>query len=193
MPKVYASWRDYPISQWRWPDFNPRELACRGSGRLLVVPEAMDRLQTLRDTLGKPMMINSAYRSPEHNRAVGGAPASRHLAGLAFDVRMDNHDPETFIAAARRVGFNGIGTYPRQGFVHVDQRAARASWGDPFPQRTRPALRPAVPPAPAVPDPAPEPEPDNPPVFARPVRPGLAVVLGVALAVVLFIVWRAFL
>ena len=32
------------------------------------------------------MIVLSAYRSPEHNRAVGGAEASKHMEGIAFDV-----------------------------------------------------------------------------------------------------------
>jgi zinc D-Ala-D-Ala carboxypeptidase len=134
--KIYANWRDYPMSEWRWPSFSPQEIACRGSGRLVVVPDALDKLQALRDRLGKPMIVNSGYRSPEHNRVVGGAKNSRHMLGIAFDVRMDNHDPHTYIAAALAVGFRGIGTYPRQNFVHVDARTSRATWGDPFPKRT---------------------------------------------------------
>jgi zinc D-Ala-D-Ala carboxypeptidase len=133
--KIYKSWRDYPKSQWRWPDFSPQEMACRGTGKLLIVPEAMDKLQALRTKLGKPMIVNSAYRSPEHNRSVGGASQSKHMRGLAFDVRMENHDPEEYIAAALAVGFNGIGTYPRQNFIHVDVRPSRGAWGQPFPKR----------------------------------------------------------
>src|SRR5690606_11461873 len=55
----------------------------------------------------------SAYRSPEHNRAVGGAMRSKHLDGAAFDIAMTNHDPVAFEAAAREVGFLGFGFYPR--------------------------------------------------------------------------------
>ena len=135
MTKIYKSWKDYPAREWRWPSFSPQEMACRGTGKLMIVPDAMDKLQALRAKLGKPMVVNSAYRSPEHNRAVGGAKNSKHMQGIAFDVRMDNHDPAEYIAAALSVGFNGIGTYPRQGFVHVDARATRAAWGDPFPKR----------------------------------------------------------
>lgn len=134
--KVYANWKDYPMSQWRWPSFSPQEMACRGTGKLMIVPDAMDKLQALRDRLGRPMIVNSAYRSPEHNRAVGGAKGSKHMEGIAFDVRMDNHDPNEYISAALAVGFNGIGTYPRQNFVHVDARASRAAWGKPFPKRS---------------------------------------------------------
>lgn len=136
MTKVYANWKDFPKSQWRWPDFSPQEMACRGTGRLMIVPNAMDKLQALRTKLNAPLIVNSAYRSPEHNRNVGGAKGSKHMEGIAFDVRMDNHDPATYIAAALSVGFNGIGTYPKQNFVHVDARATRAAWGKPFPKRS---------------------------------------------------------
>ena len=117
---------------WRWRNFSPAEIACRGSGKLLVHEGALDALQALRDALGKPLIIRSAYRSPEHNRAVGGATRSKHLDGTAFDVAMSNHDPHAFEAAAREAGFQGFGYYPRSGFMHIDLGPAR-SWGTPWP------------------------------------------------------------
>ncbi len=140
MTKVYDNWADYPLSEWRWPNFSPQEMACRGTGKLMIVPTAMDKLQALRDALGKPMIVNSAYRSPEHNMRVEGATRSKHMQGLAFDVRMDNHNPATYIEAAQKVGFKAIGTYPAQGFVHVDNRPVAASWGTPFPSRVTPSF-----------------------------------------------------
>ena len=35
----------------------------------------------------EPIIINSGYRSPEVNKAVGGAPGSNHLTGCAVDIR----------------------------------------------------------------------------------------------------------
>ena len=35
-----------------------------------------------------PIIINSGYRSPEVNKAVGGAPNSNHLTGCAADIRV---------------------------------------------------------------------------------------------------------
>jgi uncharacterized protein YcbK (DUF882 family) len=105
----YTHWRDVPAAAWRWPNFSPAEIACRGTGRLLLNAAALDALQALRDRVGKPLIIRSAYRSPEHNRAVGGAKASKHMQGIAFDVAMANHDPEAFEAAARAIGFRGFG------------------------------------------------------------------------------------
>ena len=131
---TYAHFRDVPESAWRWPSFSPAEIACRGTGAIRINTAAMDRLQSLRNRLGKPLIVRSAYRSPEHNRAVGGAPASRHLDGAAFDIAMANHDPATFEAAAREVGFLGFGFYPRSGFMHIDLGPAR-QWGERFPVR----------------------------------------------------------
>jgi hypothetical protein len=126
--------RDVPKAGWRWPNFSPGEIACRGTGKLLVNEAALDACQALRDRLGKPLIVLSGYRSPEHNRAVGGAKASKHMEGIAFDIAMANHDPETFEAAARAVGFRGFGFYPRSGFMHIDLGPAR-SWGERFPRR----------------------------------------------------------
>ncbi|MDR5654412.1 YcbK family protein [Ruixingdingia sedimenti] len=129
----YHHWRDVPASAWRWPNFSPAEIACRGTGKLLINEPALDKLQALRDRLGKPLIVRSAYRSPEHNRAVGGAPASKHMQGTAFDIAMANHDPVAFEAAAREVGFLGLGFYPRSGFMHIDLGPAR-QWGERFPE-----------------------------------------------------------
>jgi zinc D-Ala-D-Ala carboxypeptidase len=128
---TYRHFRDLPELAWRWKNFSPAEIACRGTGQLKLNPAALDKLQALRDRLGKPLIIRSAYRSPEHNRAIGGAPRSKHMDGTAFDIAMANHDPVVFEAAAREVGFLGFGFYPRSGFIHIDLGPAR-QWGECF-------------------------------------------------------------
>jgi len=130
----YDHWRDVPDGIWRWPNFSPAEIACRGTDKLLINAPALDKLQALRNRLGKPLILRSAYRSPEHNRAVKGALQSKHMDGAAFDIAMSNHDPGAFEAAARAVGFLGFGFYPRSGFIHVDLGPAR-EWGERFPVR----------------------------------------------------------
>jgi uncharacterized protein YcbK (DUF882 family) len=47
-------------------------------------------LQPVRDRLNKPITVNSGYRCPELNKAVGGAAASQHMVGEAADVSMGN-------------------------------------------------------------------------------------------------------
>jgi zinc D-Ala-D-Ala carboxypeptidase len=138
--RTFRHFRDVPQNLWRWPNFSPAEIACRGTGQIKLHPEALDKLQALRDRLGKPLIVRSAYRSPEHNRAIGGAKASKHMDGTAFDIAMVNHDPAAFEAAARAVGFLGFGYYPRSGFMHIDLGTAR-TWGERFPARPVPFAR----------------------------------------------------
>ena len=109
MKKSYDHFSKVDPKDWRWQSFSPREIDCKGTGRLVVDSEALDKLQALRDRLGKPLILTSAYRSPEHNKRVGGAKNSRHMQGDAFDVMMTNHDPYVFESAARAVGFSGFG------------------------------------------------------------------------------------
>lgn len=132
----FEHWSKVPPGLWRWPNFSPEEIACRRTGKIKVNERALDMLQGLRDDLGCPLMVTSAYRSPEHNATLkGAAKYSKHLDGIAFDISMANHDPAPFIAAAVRRGFKGIGSYPRSGFIHIDARSYGTRWGDPFPAR----------------------------------------------------------
>lgn len=139
----WPHWSHVRPGEWRWPNFTPQEVACKGTGELLVNPHALDKLQKLREAMGHPLIVVSGYRSEAHNARVGGVPNSAHRLGAAFDISVVNADPETLIRAARGLGFTGIGTYPRQGFVHVDtgahllpaDRSRARAWGDAFPPR----------------------------------------------------------
>ena len=43
-------------------------------------------LDPIRDTWGRPLQVNSGYRCPALNKAVGGKPTSQHLKGEAADI-----------------------------------------------------------------------------------------------------------
>lgn len=43
-------------------------------------------LDPLREIYGKPITINSGYRCPELNKAVGGSKTSDHVKGFAADI-----------------------------------------------------------------------------------------------------------
>ena len=49
----------------------------------------MGKLDEIREGYGKPIIINSGYRSPELNKAVGGVVQSYHQKGLAVDIKWD--------------------------------------------------------------------------------------------------------
>jgi uncharacterized protein YcbK (DUF882 family) len=86
-----------------------------------------NRLQAVRDLLEKPILINSGYRNPAHNKAVGGASQSLHLSGMAADIvvpGMTAADVQAFL----RNWSGGLGCYTH--YAHVDIRPSRARWGD---------------------------------------------------------------
>ena len=47
------------------------------------------RMDEIREGYGKPIYVNSWYRCKELNAEVGGAENSKHLTGLAVDIRYD--------------------------------------------------------------------------------------------------------
>lgn len=79
-----------------------------------------DRLQAIRDYFGAPVIINSAYRTPEYNKKIGGAAKSYHLSGQAFDIAVKGKTPGEVARCAQELGINGIIRY--NTFVHVDSR-----------------------------------------------------------------------
>jgi len=60
----YDHWRNVPEKAWRWRNFSPAKIACPGDGKLLINEPALEKPQALRDRLGKPLIVRSAYRSP---------------------------------------------------------------------------------------------------------------------------------
>lgn len=91
-----------------------------------------ENLQVLRDEIGEPLRILSAYRTAAHNRKVGGRPNSLHLRAKAADLSCKSYTPRQLHAiierliAARKMKQGGLGLYA--GFVHYDVRGERARW-----------------------------------------------------------------
>ena len=81
-----------------------------------IIALVEDVLQPLRDAWGGPLFINSGYRCPELNEAVGGVPTSQHVKGQAADVGCS--DPIALAKLARRINlpFDQMIIYP--SFVH---------------------------------------------------------------------------
>jgi uncharacterized protein YcbK (DUF882 family) len=82
----------------------------------------------------RPLPVLSWYRSPEHNRAVGGATNSQHLNARACDISEEARQAvggTAFDAACQRVfRRGGIGTQGGAGgpVRHVDSRRYKARW-----------------------------------------------------------------
>ena len=123
--KLYEHWSEVPRSAWPYRYFTPKELACKGTGELLVDHDAICKLEAMREIIGRPFIITSAYRSPLHNARVGGAPRSKHKEGKAFDIALAGHNKDALKQAAIKAGFGGIAF--ARSFIHVDT-GARRTW-----------------------------------------------------------------
>lgn len=96
------------------------------------VQELAENLQVLRDNVQAPITVNSGYRSPAHNKAVGGAPKSQHLEGNAADIvvkglsanRVADIIEDLIGLGLMRNG--GLGRY--NTFTHYDIRDVPGRW-----------------------------------------------------------------
>jgi len=62
-------------------------------------------LEEVRKVLGMPLHINSAYRSPEANKIVGGKSPSQHCIGSAADINVKGMTPDQVVRAIIKAGF----------------------------------------------------------------------------------------
>jgi uncharacterized protein YcbK (DUF882 family) len=54
-------------------------------------------LEEVRRALGRPIMVNSAYRSPKVNEAIGSKSTSQHCMGCAADIRVPGLTPNDIV------------------------------------------------------------------------------------------------
>lgn len=106
------------MTEWRWPNFLPHELACKHCGKRGMADETMDRLQALRTEWGRPMQINSGYRCAQHPIEAAKTQPGGHASGRAVDVALVPGLRNRFISMAQRHGFHGIGV--AKTYAHID-------------------------------------------------------------------------
>jgi hypothetical protein len=115
-------------------EFTKSETATRKGLDNTPTPEVIQNLQKLvdnviqpiRESIGKPIKINSGYRAPEVNASVGGSKTSDHCKGQAADIEINglaNGDLAQYIVDNYKftqviLEFYTAGI-PDSGWVHV--------------------------------------------------------------------------
>jgi len=124
-------------------NFSKSEFDCKCNCGVCEMPiniyhnmvKVANQLQILRDYIGKPITINSGYRSEEYNASIkGSSKKSHHVMGRAADIVVKGMSPlavHTTIELLIEKGDmlqGGLGLYEKKGFVHYDIRGTKARW-----------------------------------------------------------------
>jgi len=113
-------------------EFDSKDGAEMPSYVLDNIKELSSNLQALRNYTGKPIHINSGYRSPSHNSKIGGVRNSYHTKGMASDIVIRDYSPKKLVRIINKLikegkmKQGGIGLY--NSFVHYDIRGKKARW-----------------------------------------------------------------
>lgn len=87
----------------------------------------LKRLNKARRMAGLPFVLNSAYRSVDHEKSMNRTGNSYHTKGRAVDIRcLDGNSRAVIVKALLDAGFHGIGISNK--FIHVDDRQIRTIW-----------------------------------------------------------------
>ena len=99
-------------------NFDISEFACRCCGENHMDELFLEKLDLARDIAGIPFAINSGYRCPKHNKAVGSS-SNNHTSGCATDIKAE--DSVTRMRVLRgliKAGFERVGLH--KSFIHAD-------------------------------------------------------------------------
>ena len=89
----------------------------------LVQQKSLNLLQQMRDMVGRPLSLVSAYRCAEHPVEKRKTTPGQHNKGTAFDIAVsDGSEAYEVMKHAFELGFTGIAR--GNGFVHIDTRTS---------------------------------------------------------------------
>lgn len=115
-------------------NFKYSEYACPcGCGKDRPIdPKLIYLLQSLRDKIDRPIYISKGggIRCKKYNKQIHGYIDSPHMAGKAVDIHAKNMGMISLAKQAKDIGFNRIGLYPFNHFIHIDiiRPYPSASW-----------------------------------------------------------------
>lgn len=84
-------------------------------------PQLVRVLKSVERHYGRPVVVTSGFRSPKHNRRIGGASGSRHTSCEAADIQVAGVTKWQLAKYLRAMpGRGGVGTYCHTKSVHID-------------------------------------------------------------------------
>lgn len=106
--------------------FKVREFACQDGSQVVFIDNYLVTiLDILRNQIEKPIHINSGYRTPTRNKAVGGAKYSYHMRGMAADIRVNGMSAKEVANKLDAIVPNECGIIVYKNWVHFDVRITK--------------------------------------------------------------------
>jgi len=84
--------------------FTEDELKCSHCGGSGMNESFMNKIEALREQLGFPFPVNSAYRCPEHPIEAHKSSPGAHSTGHAIDIGVRGEQAHTLLYAALEAG-----------------------------------------------------------------------------------------
>ncbi len=104
--------------------FKPEEFLCPCCGREEMAQGFMEALDSLRDDLGQPLIVNSGWRCVANEIAKGRSGKSAHTTGQAADLAIWGYHALQLVHIAGTLDFRGIGLKQHgdidRRFIHLD-------------------------------------------------------------------------
>jgi len=96
---------------------------------LTCLMSTADLMQEVRELLGKPIKINSAYRCLQVNRAIGSADSSQHVLGLACDFTSTFGTPEEVVKFLHSKNVIVDQCFIEKTWVHISRQLPKKVMG----------------------------------------------------------------
>lgn len=108
------NWSDYR-------DFSKWEFDCSYTGENKMRPDFLEVLQQIRNTFGKPMVVNSGYRHFTHPKERAKDSPGEHYFGSAADIAVKGEDAMELFVIAYGYGIRRLGLHQndKEHFLHI--------------------------------------------------------------------------
>src|SRR5690606_7671687 len=105
-----------------WQHFVMSEFACKHCGANDIYDTFVDKLDELRARFGRPLIVTSGFRCPDHNARVSSTGRTGpHTTGRAVDFNVNRSDAYDLLRLALLMEFTGIGVQQKGSarFIHL--------------------------------------------------------------------------
>lgn len=109
--------------------FDEKEFTAVGCKKSDMSVKLLEMLNRVREFVGFPLVLTSAFRSPASEKSCGRSGSSAHTKGMAVDIYcIDGVSRLAIVQAAFAIGFRRIGIGP--DFIHldIDSTKSKAMW-----------------------------------------------------------------